>query len=1039
MAGQPLAKVRRKNRALVFYLAAHDRPLTRDHLLALFWPDHDRAAAQHILRTMLSDLRKATGERLYVEDETLRLASDTFVDARTFAAALESPHGRALGEADAPALLAALDLYRGPFLEGFTLADSPEFDDWTASERDRYRIMAIRGFVRAAHIHEGLRDYGASLQALERGLAFDPMQEDLQRDAMRLHYLNGDRAGAVRRFEALCKVLGDELGVPPMPETRALYDAIITDTLAASPAVPQAAPAARAAERLRAPTGRRAAATPDALPFVGRSAELSTLRGLAGSGKLILIAGEPGIGKTRLAEEFIGRSVQDAPPVAVLRGIGHELEQGLPYHPIMDALRTLLALPEWPAWRRELDLAPLWLADVIRLVPELQTSFPAVPPQAQPADETRVWASLLRFLQALGRRCMVCLFLDDLHWADEATIGWLGYAARSQQAAAAGPILLATTRPVDDRSRLATLVRDLLRHDLLAQLSLEALPPSEVHRVAEHLSPTQSKALAEWLNLHAEGNPYFLTELVRLARQNGSLSSDGKIDPAVLAAQLVLPPTIQSLIQSRLLRLPENARHLLRSAAAVGQHFDFELVRQVAFASEDEALEALEQLQGVGLLRPYAPEVLTFDHNLTLQVVVQDMGEMRLRHLHRRVAEVLERTHRDRPDAAGLIARHFLDGHAPERAAPHAYRAGQYAASLAAWVEAMAHYESALAAAPSPSQQALIYLDLGFARFHKGDFASATADFQTAVRLAGAIGSLSVEEAAYLALSMSLFPQTRYADSIALGRQLRAAGPPELAACAEFIWGSSLVLDSAHPVEAEYHLREAEKLLDGPSAFASAITRPQVKYALAGALGQQGRFAEAIALYRSAFDLARSDERQLDLLRRILLHNNLAYYLHLVGDPEASEQIQAGIRLARERGSLSHLAYLYSTAGEIALAGGDVDAADDYFIQGLDLARQVPVPERIAGLTANLGLVAKRRGQDELAGQRFRDAARSRGQHWRLASGRTDPHLACPPTAAGRRAPPPAGSPPGSRAGQLWAPARGNRPPGTVALTRLNA
>ena len=101
VAGQTLAKVRRKNRALVFYLAAHDRPLTRDHLLALFWPDHDRAAAQHILRTMLNDLRKAIGERLCVEDKTLGLASDALVDARTFAAALESPHGRALGEADA--------------------------------------------------------------------------------------------------------------------------------------------------------------------------------------------------------------------------------------------------------------------------------------------------------------------------------------------------------------------------------------------------------------------------------------------------------------------------------------------------------------------------------------------------------------------------------------------------------------------------------------------------------------------------------------------------------------------------------------------------------------------------------------------------------------------------------------------------------------------------------------------------------------------------------------------------------------------------
>jgi tetratricopeptide (TPR) repeat protein len=110
------------------------------------------------------------------------------------------------------------------------------------------------------------------------------------------------------------------------------------------------------------------------------------------------------------------------------------------------------------------------------------------------------------------------------------------------------------------------------------------------------------------------------------------------------------------------------------------------------------------------------------------------------------------------------------------------------------------------------------------------------------------------------------------------------------------------------------------------------------------------------------------------LLRHIMLYNNLAYHLHLMGDPMAADYAQAGLRLAEERGSLSHLPFLLSTSGEIALAGNDLDAAEAYFSQGLALAEQIPVPERIAGLTANLGLVARQRGQSDLARQRLSDA-----------------------------------------------------------------
>jgi tetratricopeptide (TPR) repeat protein len=294
---------------------------------------------------------------------------------------------------------------------------------------------------------------------------------------------------------------------------------------------------------------------------------------------------------------------------------------------------------------------------------------------------------------------------------------------------------------------------------------------------------------------------------------------------------------------------------------------------------------------------------------------------------------------------------------------------------LAAWAPALAFYQQALAASPSPAEVLALRLAMGEARFHSGDFAGATDDYQAAIPLAQALNDLDSLEAIYIALNLSLLPQSRYAEAIALGQELRRSGPPELAACAEFIWATGLALKSTNPGEAEYHVRQAERLLAEQPPGASRLSQAQIKYQLAGIVGQQGRAAESAALYREALYLTQQAGQSLDLIRQIMLLNNLAYQLSLLDELEpASQYAQAGIRLAQERGSLTHLSYLLSTSGEIALARGDVNAAEQFFTDGLALARQVPIAERIAGHTANLGLVATRRGQFALARDRLREA-----------------------------------------------------------------
>jgi DNA-binding SARP family transcriptional activator len=960
---RPLHGLRRKNRALVYYLAAYNKPVTRNQTLNLFWPDHERPAAQHILRTMLHALRKHIGNALQAEDDFL-LLRDVAVDTRTFQTGLNTP-------ASHPGPLnSTLALYRGDFLQDFTLPDTPAFDDWLSAERERYRLLAIRGLAHLSRLHEQQRSYTAALDAIERALAFDLLQEDLQRDALRLHYLAGDRTGAIRRYDTLVKLLDQELGVPPMAETRALYDAIISDTPGPLHLTEQLPPI----KPIQTAPSPSPAISPAFLPFTGRAAQMRMLQVALSPGKLILIEGEPGIGKTRLVEEFLAswpQNWQQRP--LILRGTAYETEQGLPYQPLADALRALFNEPEWPILSAGMEMAPAWLAEVTRLVPELAAYFPGTPAPLPTADESRLWESMKQFFLHLARQRPVLLFVDDLHWADTATQGLLGYLAR--RSASSLLFLMATARSPMRDSQLARLLQTLRHENRLERLSLLALTEADSLALARHFSSRESQPLFDWLVRHAEGNPYFLTELLRYAFSAGLLTGSGEVNEELLSWTPVLPPTIQNLILSRLVRLSEDARRILELAAVVGSEFSAEVVAQASLLPENTLMNGFDELQVVGLIQPCENE-FKFDHSLTMEVIYQQMGPIRRSTLHRQIGEALEALYTQRIDSvAGSLAYHFTRAKTAERAAPYAFRAGKRAAALAAWAEAITFYEQALEEQVDDLERAAIFLALGTAHFHSGNFAAATDTLYIALDLAKAGGDLSAMELAHVFLTQSLLPQARYPEAIGLAEELRRNGPPELAISAEFNWGTGLGVQSAYPAQAELHLREAQRLLerlehDGvPNP--SHVTLALIKYQLVGVLSQQGKYAEAVTQALEALHLAEADDTALDLLRRIMVYNHVAHNLNLLADPAAADYARRGIQLAREKGSLSHLPYLLSTSGEIALSQNHLDEAEAFFQEGLTIAEQIPVPERIAGLTANLGLIALRRGQQEQARQRL--------------------------------------------------------------------
>lgn len=964
--GQQVDVTRRKSRALLYYLASQTTPLVRDQLLAFFWPDLERAAAQTALRSTLHGLRKACGPALLATDNTISLAADTVVDVREFERGLASP------PSDPQRLAALLELYRGEFLAGFTLPDVEAFEHWMTTERERLRRLALRGFAQLAQAYSDQGAYANALDAIERAVALDPLQESLHRTAMRLLYLAGDRAGAIRRFEQLRNMLDEELGVPPLAETQALYDAIITETVEPTPVVapPPATPAPK-------PPPAVAPGQSQKLPFVGRSNELALLHSLAEPRRLLLIEGESGIGKSRLADSFLQQSGR-----LVLAGAGRELEQALPYQPIIEALRCLLATELWPSLRAKLQLPAIWLAEVARLIPELALpqSDGLSPLRSQlhelpDAAESRLWEGINQFLRTLAEQQPLALFIDDLQWADASTLALLGYLAR--QTHDAPLILLATTHPPKPRTPLAALTQTLAHGDHLARITLKPLENRDITDLAQILSPTFTYPLADWLERNSEGNPYILAELVRHAYSHHLLQPDGTLNLSALSNVSTVPSNVYTLTQARLAELSESAHRLLDAAVVMGREFDFAVAAQAAGLDEETAIDALDELHDHGFVMQHNNEAprdsvmnrrYRFDHPLTIEVASREIGEPRLRLLHRRVAEAIKEQYRQHIDElAGLLASHYAQGGHPEQAADYAFRAGGRAAALGAWAEAASFFRQALAGTsqhhpegPAGARRFEILMALGSVQLNAGDAEAASNAFTAALELAKARNEQDNIDLARRELARSYISLNRFAQVIELAKQIRAN--PAFEVDAEILWGTALSLEGADLAEATAHLNRAAASC---TVHADPTNLAHITFELGGIAAQQGDLPQAITHYYNA--LAVAEQSDAALTYRILAHNNLAYHKLLLGHHDALLHANLGLQIAQEHGALAMQVYLFSTMGEISLANGELDQAEHLFQTGLTLAEQLNIPERIAGLMANLGLVAQQRKQFDQA------------------------------------------------------------------------
>ncbi len=612
-----------RDAALLAWLAI-EGPTPRARLAALLWPDSPGADARNTLRQRLFQLKKQAGAAIVSGEATLALAADV-----------------------------AHDLIDSDALLGAEPHDySAELSAWLARERARRAGRAQQSLAARIDAAEAAGEFAAALVLAEELLAHEPLSEAAHRRVIRLHYLNRDRAAALLAFDRCERVLKDEVGTTPSAETLALLAQVSS---AAAPAA--AAPPPVPATVLRPPQ------------LIGRDQAWLQMRTGWQAQRALLLAGEGGLGKSRLLADFA--AVIEAPLVCVGARPGDAL---LPYALLSRLLRAVLARGLAPAESLRRELA--------RLLPELgDASTPAAG-----AERTRFVNAVEATLAQAAADGLAGVQIDDLHLADAASVELLLPLA----AAAGGPALrwIHAYRDAELPAAARALLDELVGSQRALPITLAPLRIDEVAQLLDSLGIDGLRGDAQAAALHRRtgGNPLYVLEAVkaRLGGGGGALASGG---------ELAAVPAVGQMILQRLGRLSPAAVKLARCAAVAGQDFSAALAASVLSVAPLDLADTWNELEAAQVLRGGG-----FAHDLIHEAALASVPAPIARELHAQIAGFMA----GRGGDAARIAAHWRAAGDDRAAAPHlsaaaalAFARFRYAEAADAHAQAAAIYEAA--------------------------------------------------------------------------------------------------------------------------------------------------------------------------------------------------------------------------------------------------------------------------------------------------------------------------------------------------------
>ncbi|MBL8307406.1 MAG: AAA family ATPase [Rubrivivax sp.] len=791
--GAVVALGSRKALALLALLAL-DGAAPRERLAALLWPEVDAAAARRNLRRELFRLRER-------------------------GVPLDDAPGGALGLSQT---LQHEAHGEGRPLDGLDGSAGTAFDDWLQTARERLARQWRLQRLALAQAAEAAGELDAALSHFEALHADDPLREITVRDLMRVHARRGNRAAALQVFEQFARRAQAELDVTPLPETQALAAGLRG---AATPATARPAPPA-AAEAL-----------PRQAPFVGRGAAARVLREAWHSGRLMIVSGEAGEGKSRLVAEVAG--AQGAFAQVACR----PADRPQPYAAAARVLRGLLAAAGDDALDAELR------RELAAVLPE----FGSAPGLATAADQQRFFSACARAVRTLAADNFVALVVDDAHNADPASFGLLLSIAQQS-----GDVLrwVFALRGSETPPGLLVQLDALAFAGAAVRVALGPLDVAAVEELVRTLSGGAAPRFAARLHQATGGNAFFLYETLRHLFEIGLVQVDeaGLWETPFDAStddyhELPLPPTVRDAVRARVARLGEDAMRLLEAASLLGGPFVMPWLAGCTSLDEAGTVAALEAAEQAHLLatgdggRDYR-----FAHDLVPQSLAAALSPARAALLHRKLALALEQAQAAPGLLATHIARHWEAAHEPRRAVAHRLKAGQRAAGLFAHAEALAEFDRALAQGPDGREEVALRHARIEALRHLGDIHERAAEAERLMALGRRLGDRDVEADAAIQRALAMGDANYRLEALRVAEHAVSLAPAHEVTLlrALRIAGWAAVSVGEHE-RAREHLRRALPLAERLDAGAACT----VMSTLVRLCCDLGDFDEALRLYEA--------------------------------------------------------------------------------------------------------------------------------------------------------------------------------------------
>lgn len=693
-----------KHRTLLAALLVRaDQAVSADGLIEALWDGQPPASAAKTLQTYVSQLRReleptaAAGDWrvLRTADGGYRLYADQdMLDARRFERLAEE--GRRALRGAQPASAAAwlsegLALWRGPAYGELAVAP---FARAEAARLEELRLAALEW---RAEAELALGAHAELVGDLEDLVGREPFREQLWGHLMLALYRSGRQADALRAYRRIRDNLAAQLGIDPGPGLRRLEEQILRQDpaldLAASPAGP------REHASCLPPVF---AATPKA-PLVGRSAELDRLqqawtRATTAGRQLVVVTGEPGIGKSRLAAELARHVLADGGEVLV----GNAAEEPMaPYQAFIEALGQYESLAQTASRLPEAVRSKLAL-----LLPAAIPGVTTTSSQSGELDRFHLLAAVSALVAAMSRSGPLLLVLEDLHWADRATLAMLLHLARSPERAAALVLVTARDAGLGVGSAWMEAVDEMRRHRLVEFVTVQALDDEGVGGlVAGHIGHDPPPKLAAAIGRATDRNPFFVEELLRHLVETGAIDPAADRWPTATAIEdLGVPDEVRQVLASRLARLSAPARQLLQMAAVLGREFEFTLLSRLTGWQDGQVIEAVEEALRASILSDRGSSwaaSYAFRHALVREALYADISQPRRQSLHMRAVAAIEAAGPLDSEGVAATAVHLrLAGPLANQAKVISLstRASDTAAAVYAWDEAVAHLRAAFAA-----------------------------------------------------------------------------------------------------------------------------------------------------------------------------------------------------------------------------------------------------------------------------------------------------------------------------------------------------